>query len=124
MRRVILDTDILSEIIKRRDPQVLVHATAYASEHGRFTFTSITAQEMVFGFTSKKADKKLATLELLFAKHEIIIPTLPDYLLAGEIRGIARRQGKQIALDDCLIATTAHRLGLPVSTATEITFWR
>jgi predicted nucleic acid-binding protein len=46
----------------------------------------------------------------------LIVPTLEDYLHAGVVRGVARRQGRQIALDDCLIGTTAVRLGLPVST--------
>lgn len=116
MRRVVLDTDILSGIIKRKDLHVVAHARVYAREHGRFTFTSVTAQEIVFGLESKQDYKKLATVRVLFTEHEVIVPTLGDYLRAGEVRGIARRQGRQIALDDCLIATTAVRLELPVST--------
>ena len=36
-RRVLLDTDILSEIIKGRDRDVAAHATAYLNEHQQFT---------------------------------------------------------------------------------------
>jgi len=68
MRRVVLDTDILSEIIKRKDPQVVAYASVYAREHGRFTFTSVTAQEIVFGLESKQDYKKLATVRTLFTK--------------------------------------------------------
>ena len=116
MRRVILDTDILSEIFKEKDARVLANARVYAEEHGQFTFTSVTVQEMIFGLESKQDFKKLAVVRKLFFKHEIIVPTLEDYFRAGEVRGIARRQGRQIALDDCLIGVAAERLGLPVST--------
>jgi predicted nucleic acid-binding protein len=117
MRQVVLDTDILSEIIKQKDAQVLSRANAYALEYRRFTFTAVTAQEIVFGLESRGASKQLETLKnTLFTEHEIVVPTLEDYLLAGEVRGKARRMGRQIALDDCLIATASYRLGLPIST--------
>lgn len=116
MRRVVLDADILSEIIKGKDASLLDHVRIYAREHGNFTFTSITAQELVFGLKSKQDYRKLALAHIFFNSHEIIVPNHLDYLRAGEIRGIARRQGRQIALDDCLIGVVAPRLGLPVPT--------
>jgi predicted nucleic acid-binding protein len=122
MRRVVLDTDILSEITKRKDPVVIGHATAYASEHGRFTFSAITAQEVLFGLRSRRDFERIAASRAFFAEHEILIPTLEDYLRAGEIRGAGRSIGKQIALDDCLIGAIAERVGVPVCTGNTTHF--
>ena len=46
MRKVILDTDILSEYLKGHDALVARHAAAYLEAHAAFTFTSVTAYEV------------------------------------------------------------------------------
>lgn len=116
MRRVILDTDILSEVIKKKNPVVLSKAATYAAEHGRFSLTSVTEHEILFGLQSKGDVRKLATVKTILAKNEVIVPTAEDFVKAAEIRGKARQKGRQVALDDTLIASVAVRLGLPVST--------
>lgn len=50
MNRTLLDTDILSEILKRRDANVAAKAVAYLAEHGRLTLSSISLLEVVRGF--------------------------------------------------------------------------
>jgi hypothetical protein len=45
MTKVLLDTDILSEYLKRHDRNVTQQAGDYAREHGFFTFTSVTVHE-------------------------------------------------------------------------------
>lgn len=37
MGRVLLDTDILSEVLKKKDPRVLDRAESYFAEEGRYT---------------------------------------------------------------------------------------
>ncbi len=48
MNKSILDTDILSEIIKRKNPTVAARATAYLGAWGRLTLTSISVMEVVW----------------------------------------------------------------------------
>ena len=46
MNRVLLDTDIFSEIFKQRDPTVAARAVAYQAARGSFTISVITAMEI------------------------------------------------------------------------------
>jgi predicted nucleic acid-binding protein len=55
----ILDTDILSEYLKGRNPLVIGRAARYAQEHGVFTFTSVTVYEIVYGLELKGAASQL-----------------------------------------------------------------
>jgi hypothetical protein len=43
--KALLDTDILSEVLKSKDPHVLARARAYLAEHGRYTLSSRPAPE-------------------------------------------------------------------------------
>lgn len=116
MRRVLLDTDILSEILKGRNPHVIKRAQAYAQEHGQFTYAAVSVLEIIYGLHHKDAKWQLKNAQLSFAENEVITPTLEDYETAGRIRGQARRQGNQLTSDDCLIGAVAERMGLPVAT--------
>ena len=116
MERVLLDTDILSEIFKRQDPQIVAHAMRYAATHQQFTFTAVSVHEVIYGLSSKLANRQLQIARQAFDSNDVIVPDLSDYEVAGEVRGTARRQGKQLAFDDCLIAAVAARLDLPLAT--------
>jgi len=122
MQRVLLDTDTLSEILKRKDPVVSAQAAQYAAHHPRFTFTAVTVHEIIYGLASKGATRQLQLARRVFAANEVIVPVLDDYETAGQVRGKARILGHQLALDDCLIAAVAARLGLPVVTGNTAHF--
>ncbi|MDB5389111.1 MAG: hypothetical protein JWM11_4757 [Planctomycetaceae bacterium] len=47
MELAILDTDILSEVLKRKDLQVLASARQYLIEHQRLVFSAMTLYEVV-----------------------------------------------------------------------------
>ncbi len=49
MLPTLLDTDILSEILKQRDDNVLQAARAYLDEWQRFTFSVLTRYEILRG---------------------------------------------------------------------------
>jgi tRNA(fMet)-specific endonuclease VapC len=51
----LLDTDILSEIIKRRDINVQRRAQAYLADHGQFQFSIVTRYEILRGLKAKDA---------------------------------------------------------------------
>ena len=50
MTRCLLDTDILSEIIKGKHSAVLSRASAYVAQHGRLTTSSVSVAEIIYGF--------------------------------------------------------------------------
>ena len=116
MPKVLLDTDILSEYLKGHDKVVARRAADYASQHGAFTFTSVTVHEIIFGLEFKGASSQLAKALAWLNQNEQITPTATDYQEAAVIRAIARKQGSILELPDCLIAAVAVRLGLPVVT--------
>ena len=49
MDKAVLDTDILSEVLKARDDNVVSRAVAYKSAQGQLTTTVISVMEIVKG---------------------------------------------------------------------------
>lgn len=50
MEIALLDTDVLSEVLKQRNPQVVAKATAYFRSDGSFAFSAFTRFEIARGF--------------------------------------------------------------------------
>ncbi|MGO8671366.1 MAG: PIN domain-containing protein [Capsulimonadaceae bacterium] len=116
MQRALLDTDIISEIIKQINPVVATNARNYLAVHERYTLTAVTVHEIIYGLVRKGALRQLQNALAAFAMNEVLVPTLDDYKLAGETRGRATGQGQQLQMSDCLIAAVAFRLRLPIVT--------
>ena len=93
MSKSLLDTDILSEYLKGHDQTVARHAARYAQQHGIFTFTSVTAFEIVYGLELKAATSQLKKALAWLNRNEQITPISADYLTAATIKAKARRQG-------------------------------
>ena len=58
MDETLLDTDILSEVLKKKDQQVLANARQYLAEHGRLAFSAMTVYEIVRGMRAKHATRQ------------------------------------------------------------------
>lgn len=50
MDKIVLDTDMLSEVLKGRNARVAARARAYVAEAGRLTTSVLTITEIVKGF--------------------------------------------------------------------------
>jgi tRNA(fMet)-specific endonuclease VapC len=107
VRESLLDTDILSEIARKRHPAVLARARAYTSVHGKLTTSAVTVMEVVQGH--QRLDRQpelnafLASLSLL-----VVLPFGPDEAeIAGRIHGDLARQGRPIGRADPMIAAIA-----------------
>ena len=72
MRKAILDSDILSEIGKGINVNVLRNASRYLDEHDQLTFTSISVYEVLYGLKAKPATKQAIRFEALLEDHEEI----------------------------------------------------
>ena len=114
--KVILDTDILSEIIKERNKAVLTRAARYLGDQPNLSFTSISVVEILSGLHAKDAKKQLAKAETFLSFHDQIIPDAEDYLLTAKILGDLTRTGKPIGWNDPVIAACAIRRGLAIAT--------
>jgi tRNA(fMet)-specific endonuclease VapC len=116
MQKVLVDTDILSEYFKGIDQNVVKNAKQYIESWSFFTFSSVTVYEIIRGLEEKGASRQVLKALDWFNQNEQIVPTAEDYLSSARIKAKARSQGKVIELPDCLIATTASRLGIVLVT--------
>lgn len=120
--RVLVDTDILSEILKGRNPQVYDHYRQELERWGMVSFTSIYVMEILQGIHKRNLSRMLHTAETFFAAQREIEPSSSDYRLAGEINGKLLAHGWVIGIADPLIAACAIRLGYGVATGNTAHF--
>jgi|tagenome__1003787_1003787.scaffolds.fasta_scaffold20777537_2 tRNA(fMet)-specific endonuclease VapC len=112
----LLDTDILSEVLKRRDVNVQRHAQAYLANHGRFQFSIITRYEILRGLKAKDAFQQILAFDRQCA-WSIVLPLNDGIIVqAAEIYGGLKKQGAIIGDADILIAATAIFHDLPLVT--------
>lgn len=119
--QVLLDTDILSAII-RQNPLVLTKAQAYLAQHSRFTFSIITRYEILRGLKAKGADKQLRAFEQ-FCANNIILPLTDEIVVrAADIYAELRKKGTPIGDADILIAASAMVNSISVITNNQSHF--
>ncbi len=121
--KVILDTDILSAIM-RRQSAVIPTARAYLREHHQFHFSIITQYEILRGLKAKDATRQTATFENLCSRN-IILPLSEETISkAAEIYADLYKRGELIGDADILIAASAMVHGLGIVTNNERHFQR
>lgn len=103
---VLLDTDILSELLKQH-PLVLQQVRTYPAEHERLAFSIMTRYELLRGLKAKQARTQEAAFTLL-CQASLILP-LTDQVVdrAATLYGDLHRQGALLPDADLLIAATA-----------------
>src|SRR6266446_31615 len=116
MAATLLDTDILSEVFKRRNAAVTTHAAAYLRQHGLFTFSAFSRFEVRRGYVSKQATQQLARFDIFCAHCQILPVTDAVFDRAAILWGLARQQGHSCGDADVLIAATALEHGLALAT--------
>jgi tRNA(fMet)-specific endonuclease VapC len=116
MAKVLLDTDILSEILKGKNAAVTAKASAYLAEHGRVTTTAVTVAEIVYGLRRVGREDRVTLFEASLADAEVLPFDDAAARLAGRINADLERAGRVIGLPDVMIAAIALRNSLPVVT--------
>ncbi|MEH2110191.1 type II toxin-antitoxin system VapC family toxin [Nostoc sp.] len=114
VEKSLLDTDILSEIIKRVNPRIIVKANNYLSQFDKYTISAITVIEILEGWQKRKQEKRLQQFLTIVASQEILSFDLTEAVLAGKIYADLETTGKRIGYPDCMIAAIAisHNLTL------------
>jgi tRNA(fMet)-specific endonuclease VapC len=107
----LLDTDMLSEIIKLRDPVVQRRALEYTRAHGQLAFSSMTKYEVLRGYRDQNATTQLARFAV-FCQHAIVVPVTDGIFdRAADLWVTGRRGGLPHNDADLLIAATALEHG-------------
>lgn len=112
MAKVLLDTDILSEILKGKNPAVAAKASTYLAEYGRFTTSSVTVAEIVYGLRRLDREDRVALFEASLADADVLPFDDEAARLAGRINADLERVGRIIGFPDVMIAAIAIRHGL------------
>ena len=116
--QVLLDTDILSAIM-RREPAAIVNAQQYLVAHPQFTISIITRYEILRGLKAKSALVQLAKFEILCASTQILPLTDAIIVRAADIYADLYQRGEIIGDADILIAATAIEHGFVLTTNNE-----
>lgn len=111
--RYMLDTNICSAVVKRRDTHVL---QKFDAEAGRMCISAITLSELLFGAEKKRN----AALDAALRDFAACIGAVPyDEAAAahyGQLRAELERMGSPLGANDLFIAAHARSLGLTLVT--------
>jgi len=124
MDAALLDTDMLSEVLKQRNPNVRKHARTYLCSHGQFAISAVSRFEVIRGYKERNATTQLARF-LTFCGHSLIL-SVTDAIFdrAADLWVTARRGGHPSGDADLLIAATALEHGRDlISGNTAHFFW-
>ena len=105
-RLALLDTDILSELLKQH-PLVTQRARLYLADHDRLAFSIITRYEILRGLKAKQAHVQEVAFDALC--HVSLILPLTDRVIecAAALYAELYRRGDLLPDADLLIAATA-----------------
>ena len=90
MKPTLLDTDIVSELV-RRTPIVSERAEAYALAQGRLQISVITCYEALNGLLYRDARTQLGRLQALFALSDLLPVTAESAIISAQIEADLRR---------------------------------
>ena len=116
MEKTLLDTDIFSEILKKKHAIVISNAERYKTMFGQYTISTITVLEIVKGFHKMRREEKLQQFLSTVTAAEIVTLSLKSAELAGRIYADLERTGQPIGRADPIIAALALEHNLVLST--------
>ena len=107
MTQCLLDTDILSEIIKGRDLAVASRVTTYLETHERLATSAVSVAEIIYGLRRVGREDRLQQFEAAASLAEVLPFDDDATRLAGRINGDLVRKGRVIGMPDVMIAAIA-----------------
>ncbi len=116
MDKILLDTDIFSEILKQKHEKVVARAEQYHLYFGFYTITTITVLEIIKGFHKAGRENHIARFLSAISGTEILTLNIKSAELAGRIYADLERTGQPIGRVDPIIAAIALENNLALST--------
>jgi len=114
----LLDTNILSEVLKKRPNALLIERLTKNAQASQFT-SCICVLELRYG-TQRRPDHELFWRRIraeLLSRITVLDLTENVAVIAGDLLALLERRGEPIGLPDILIAATALANRLTVVTA-------
>jgi tRNA(fMet)-specific endonuclease VapC len=107
MDAALLDTDILNEVLKQKNVQVVAHASAYLQSHRQFAISALSRYEVIRGLKDANATTQLSRFTT-FCQNTLILPITTAILDQAADRWVEARRGGHPRSDaDLIIAATA-----------------
>ncbi len=116
MERTLLDTDIFSEVLKRKNRHVAQVAQRYHHQWGRYTISTMTVLEIIKGFHKVDREAEIQAFLKNIAEAHIVTLTTNSAELAGRIYAELERTGQPIGRADPIIAAIAITENLLLAT--------
>ncbi len=116
MNESVLDTDILSEVLKGRDAKVVTHAREYVHAFGTLTTTAVTVLEVVRGYEKARRPRPLQHAMAAIRTYRVLPFDASCAEIAGRIHAELERAGRPIGVMDPMIAAVAIHHGLTLAT--------
>lgn len=104
-----LDTDMLNEVLKKKNLNVVRRAAEYLEEHSQFAMSSITRYEALRGLKEKNATAQLARFHRFCANTQVLAVTEEILDMAADLWVAGRKGGLAPKDADLIIAATAIR---------------
>jgi tRNA(fMet)-specific endonuclease VapC len=107
MDLVLLDTDILSELMKQRDPVIKLRAEAYFKEQSQVALSTLSCYQVLRWLREPPKIERLEQFNLLLAEQIVldvnlaIVDRAADLWIEGRAKGLPRED------IDLMIASTA-----------------
>lgn len=114
MLRYLLDTNAVSQLIRRPDGQVAQRVAGL--EPDSFAINVIVAAELRYGAERRGSLRLTRQLEAVLSAIDVLPLEEPVDRHYGEIRSELERSGRPIGFNDLLIAAHARALGLTLVT--------
>jgi tRNA(fMet)-specific endonuclease VapC len=111
MDEALIDTDILCEVLKGKDAQVLAHVKLYLTQRNRLSFSAITYYEVVRGLVATGASQQLARFLQIAGNSEVVPVSLTILRRAADLWAAATRGGHSRDDADLIIAASALEVG-------------
>ena len=106
MKPSMLDTDILSEFL-RRNPSVVAKVDEHLRKYGAISLSIITYYEIMNGLLYKDAKKQFKRFNNFVKQNKVIPLTLRSAKKSAELFAELRKKGKEIGHTDTIIAGIA-----------------
>ena len=107
MNETLLDTDILSEILKGKNASAVEAGDRYLADHQRFAFSAITFYEILRGFRAKRAVRALDRFLKLADDSDVLPVSITVLGRAADLWADAQLGGHPRNDADLIIAATA-----------------
>jgi predicted nucleic acid-binding protein len=122
MDEALVDTDILSEVLKARNARVLEIADRYLAEYGHFAFSAITLYEILRGLRASRAVRALNEFLKLVDNSDVLPVSVPVLTRAAGLWADAGAGGHPRNDADLIVAATALETGRALVTGNAAHF--